>query len=148
MLYLDRIIGNLNDPDLHEKLHGFEHANKLEFITLDKEDIKRRRIRTSTNCGTDCAITLNRSDTLENGSVLFLDASRAIVVRLPTIEWLVLVPGSVQAALELGYFVGNLHWQVEVIGDRLHIAVEGSKAAYLDRLQPFLSMGQVEQVTN
>lgn len=109
MLRLDRVVSNITDPSLSEQFHRLEHVGSIEYITLDQEDIKRKRLRVLTDKGTDCAITLERDQSLENGSVLWLESTRAIVVRLPETQWLELKVSSINAALELGYFAGNLH---------------------------------------
>lgn len=146
MLHLSKIIGNLVDSDLAEPLHKLEHQGCIEYITLDADDIKRKRLRVLTDRGTDCAIVLDRNDTLENGSVLWLDAEKAIAIRRPDTQWIALKPTSMNAALELGYLTGNLHWHAEITEGTLRVAIAGSKTAYLERLRPLLETGYVEYV--
>lgn len=148
MLRLDRVVSNITDPSLSEQFHRLDHAGSIEYITLDQEDIKRKRLRVLTDKGTDCAITLERDQSLENGSVLCLESTRAIVVRLPETQWLELKVSNINAALELGYFAGNLHWQVEVVGEVLRIALTGSEQAYLERLAPLIKSGRVEYINH
>ena len=50
---------------------------------------------------------------------------------------MVLQPRDTAAALELGYFAGNMHWKVEFDDERLRIAVQGPLESYLERLAPF-----------
>ena len=40
-------------------------------------------------------------------------------------NWLLIAPTDAAAALELGYFVGNLHWRVRFDGHVLKIALDG-----------------------
>ena len=49
------------------------------------------------------------------------------------------------AALELGYFAGNLHWRVRFEGERLLVALEGPEEDYLSRLKPFLDVGRARR---
>ena len=95
-----------------------------------------------TDAGTDCAITLSRDEHLENGSVLLLEADRAIVVRMRETEWLNLEPKDMASAIELGYFVGNLHWRVKFDGPILKVALDGAKQSYMDRLVAHLENGR------
>ena len=68
---------------------------------------------------------------------------RAIVVRLKEEEWLALEPRDAAAALELGYFAGNMHWPVRFDGTSLRIALHGPVQSYLDRLEHLIADGRV-----
>ena len=146
MLRLNRVLGEAGDPRTAEKLHRLEHQGKVEYIILNSRDTSRKRLRLSTDQGTDCAIALPRTERLGNGSVLLLDEARAIVVRLRETPWLGLVPADACAALELGYFAGNAHWRVRFDGARLEVALDGPAQDYLDRLDPLLKSGRVRRV--
>ena len=146
MLKLERVMGQVTDPDLAARLHKLEHTGCVEYITLTEEDTKRRRLRVLTDRGTDCAIALDRDQPLGNGSVLWLDDTRAVVVRLPETQWLTLKPATLHAALELGYFAGNLHWRVEVSEDTLRVAITSAPSAYLERLHPLLASQPIEVI--
>jgi urease accessory protein len=98
-----------------------------------------------TDRGTDCAIILARSSHLSDGAVLLLEDDRAIVVRAAEQRWLDLVPRDSAAALELGYFAGNMHWAVRFEGAMLRIAQQGPAEDYLARLAHFLESGCVRQ---
>ena len=119
VLHLNRIVGNSSSGELAEKLHRLSHDGQLEEIRLSAADAARKRLRVETDKGTDCAIALNRDTNLENGSVLLLEDDRAIVVRMLETTWLRIQPRDSEAALELGYFTGNLHWRVRFDGDVL-----------------------------
>ena len=60
-------------------------------------------------------------------------------------RWLELAPRDTTAALELGYFAGNLHWRVRFDGAHILIALEGPEADYLARLKPFLDDGRARR---
>jgi urease accessory protein len=139
LLRLERIVGEAADPAIAERLHALAHANALETIVLGREDAARHRLRVTTDRGRDCAIALPRSQRLRNGAVLLLDADRAIVVRLREETWLRLAPRDLGAALELGYFAGNMHWRIRVEGSQLAVALEGPEQDYLDRLAPLIA---------
>ena len=55
---------------------------------LDHANMQRRRFRATTDQGTDCAVSLARNQKLSNGSVLYLNEDRAIVVQMAEDEWL------------------------------------------------------------
>ncbi|MEE8171467.1 MAG: urease accessory protein UreE [Alphaproteobacteria bacterium] len=146
MLHLNRIVGNSSGGEIAEKLHRLSHDGRLEEIRLSAADTARKRLRVTTDKGTDCAIALNRDANLENGSVLLLEDERAIVVRMLETKWLRIAPTDTAAALELGYFAGNLHWRVRFDGALLEIALEGPVENYLNRLARHIESGRARRV--
>lgn len=140
---LDTILGNASEPRFSEALHELEHHDRVEVLTIAPDDVARRRFRLKTDRGTDCAISLPREVGLSDGAVMALSKDRAIVVRLSEREWLALSASDPSAALELGYFIGNLHWKVRFAEGRIHVALEGPRQTYLDRLEGLLAEGKV-----
>ena len=110
------------------------------------DDAARHRLRVLTDAGTECAVSLPRDQRLANGSILLLEPERAIIVTMREEEVLKLVPTDSAAALELGYFAGNMHWAVRFQGSELHILLHGPAEAYLDRLDPLLAGGRIVRV--
>jgi urease accessory protein len=148
MLKLDRILGAATDPGLAERLHQISHHGRVEFLTLSQEDTHRHRLLSTTDAGTECALILERNQHLHNGAVLWLSEDRAVVVRMQETEWLSLAPRDAAAALEVGYFAGNMHWTVRFADSCLHIAVQGPVERYLERLAHFLADGRARQVAH
>ena len=56
--------------------------------------------------------------------------------------WLALGPRDLAAALDLGYFCGNLHWRVRFEGPILKVALDGPRETYIDRLAQHLADGR------
>jgi urease accessory protein len=148
VLKLEAILGLATDADIAEALHRLEHHGQVEYLTLTQADTQRHRLRVLTEGGTECAIALPRHQHLCNGAVLLLEKDRAVVVRMQELQWLVLQPRDAEAALELGYFAGNMHWKVAFDGERLRIAVQGPVESYLERLAHLLRDGRVSRVAN
>lgn len=146
MLKLTKVLGSAAEAAFSDRLHHLEHHGEVEYITLSEEDTARRHFRTATDRGTDCAIVLSRADRLENGAVLLLETNRAVVVRLAAPRFLSLRPRDAAAALQLGYFAGNMHWKVVFSGEVLSIQLDAAEAEYLKRLEPLLGSGRVEVV--
>ncbi len=142
MLRLTRILGNATEPEFAERLHALEHDGRVETITLDAADTARKRLRVATDKGTDCAVAIARSDRLANGAVLLLEDDRAVVVRMRETVWLALGPRDLAAALDLGYFCGNLHWRVRFEGEVLKVALDGPRETYTARLAQHLADGR------
>jgi len=143
MLKLDTIVGQATEERIAEALHDLEHRGAVEYLALSQADTQRHRLRVLTDRGTECAIALPRHQHLSNGAVLLLEQDRAIVVRMGEVQWLTLQPRDAEAALELGYFAGNMHWKVEFDGARLRIAMEGPAEGYLERVAHLMRDGRV-----
>jgi urease accessory protein len=146
MLHIDGIIGAITDAPLHEALHRLEHDGRVEYIILGPDDMLRRRLRVTTDRGSECAIALPREARLFDGAVLLLDADCALVVRAAATRWLEVQPTDVAAAIELGYCSGNMHWRVVFAGPILRIALSGPKEEYLARLAPLIAAGRLKEV--
>ena len=141
-LRLEQIVGDRRSPGIAERLHGLAHLGHLEVLSVAVTDLPRRRFRQVTDRGTSCAVTLPRDTKLFDGAVLWLEESRAIVVRVGEQRWLKLRPAE-GFALELGYLAGNLHWRVRFEGGLLFVAVDTAPDDYLARLQDHLDAGRV-----
>ena len=113
MQILSSILGYAADEPFDSALHDLSHSGKVEYLTISADDTFRRRMRAMTDKGTECVIVLNRDQQLSDGAVLSISDNGAIVVRLSQQKWLSLEAQNHAAALEVGYFIGNLHWKVE-----------------------------------
>lgn len=143
VLTLQEILGSKLDPVLADRLHDIGHHGQVELLRLDPRDVLRRRLRTTTDRGTDCMIALARTARLFDGAVLLLEPSRAIVVRVLEETWLRLRPNTLADALELGHSAGNLHWRVRFSEDDLEVALEGRQEDYLARIAPLIESRRV-----
>ena len=138
-----RVLGTLSQEDMAERIHALSHAGAVEVLTLSREDTLRRRLRGVTDRGTEVMVALDRGDKLTDGAVLSLDPDKAVVVRMSEERWLRLEPRDLDAAVETGYFAGNLHWRVRFDSGALLVAMEGPPEHYLERLQPLTASGKV-----
>jgi urease accessory protein len=144
MRTFNHVLGFASEPKIASLLHELSHQGQVEYLVLGREDSARKRLRAMTDKGTECLIAIPRSETLADGAVLEL-GDAAVVVRMADDRWLVLQARDQSAALELGYFCGNLHWRVRFIPDRILIALEGPEEDYLARLHPLLASGKARR---
>jgi urease accessory protein len=147
MLRLHGIIGNVSDASIANGLHALEHRNAVEILYVPDADGGRRRLRLTTDHGTDCALVLRRDETLTDGAVVLMEPTRAIVVRIGVPKTLTLKPVGIEAAIRLGWNAGNLHWRVTFRGEDLLVLLDGPKAEYLARIKPLLDAGSVTVVS-
>lgn len=143
MLRVEKIIGDTSDPAIFDLIHDLEHHGAVETITLPTDDLDRHRLMVRTDQGNDVAIAIPRDTKLTDGAVLYLDKSRAVIVRAAEQKWLRLSPRTASDAVELGYCAGNLHWRVRFDGADLLVAQNGSAEAYLNRIPDLISTGRV-----
>jgi len=146
MLTLTTILGHSSEMLLAERLHQVSHSGHVEFLLLDRNDTPRRRLRGVTDRGTDVAIALDRDEKLSDGAVILLEPDRAIVVRMSEQSWIKIVPRDSDCALEVGYFIGNLHWRVHFEPGAILIALEGPENHYTNRLAHLASEGKIRVV--
>jgi len=143
MEIVSTLVGEMNAPEFHDRLHRLEHAGALEWLVLPRAELARRRLRAVTDQGRDIAIALPREVALFDRAVLVLRDDLAVVLRVEAENWLTLRPRDAAAALALGYHAGNLHWRVRFQGDLLEVALEGPTESYVERLLGFLEDGRV-----
>jgi urease accessory protein len=146
MLRLHGVVGFATDPDLRTRLHALEHADAVELLFMAEADAGRRRIRLTTNRGTDCAVSVDRAEDLSDGAVLLIDAARAIVLRVGAPKSWRLRPRDTAAAMQLGWHAGNLHWRVRFEGDVLLVLLDGPLTDYRARMSPLIEAGLVEEI--
>ena len=140
------IAGQSSDLAVAEKLHTLGHEGKVEYLTISGSDLARKRLRVHTDKGTECAIALPRSMSLEHGAVLELSKDRAIVVQVEELPWLTLEAIDTPTALRVGFLAGHHHWRVKFSGTRMQVALDGPQDAYTDRLRLELDAGSVRIV--
>lgn len=143
MIVITKILGTASEPALAGRLHDLQHRGRMETLVLDRGDLLRRRLRGTTDKGTDVAVALERRQALSDGAVLILDAERAIVVRTAEERWLRVCPRDADAALEAGYAIGNLHWRVRFEPNAILVALEGPLEHYASRLAHMIAAGRI-----
>jgi urease accessory protein len=144
---VNSVLGNQLDPPFDELLHHLEHRGTVENVVIASADLDRHRLRVLGSLGTEYLIALPRDVKLFDGAVIACTPDHAAVVRVDAQRWLRLSPHSLEAALELGYHAGNLHWRVRFSGSNLLVALTGSAATYLARIAPMIEAGHVDVFT-
>jgi urease accessory protein len=146
MLFLDQIIGDSSEPVMAEQIHRLSRLGHVEYITLEPNNLHRSRMRVFTDTGRECAISLPRDQILRNGSVLLCGPELAVVVCSCEPKVLRFRPADTLAALELGYYAGNMHWAAKFETGDLLLVLNGPEFEYLDRLEPLLVSGKIQQI--
>lgn len=145
---INSILGYASEVEFSKQLHTLGHKSAVEYLVINREDTLRHRLRARTDRGTECLVALPRDQHLSDGAVLLLESERAIVTRMIEEQWLCLQASDISSAVELGYFVGNLHWRVQFDGPVLRIAQEGPEKDYLSRLKPYLDNHRARRIND
>jgi len=143
---LDEIVGWATDEAVADRLHELRHENVVEYLHLDVHDLDRKRLRATSDVGTDYAIVLPRGSTLADGAVLLLERDRAVVVRSGAPRTMTLRANDIGAALRLGFLAGHLHWKADQREDTVVVHLEGPRADYTSRIVELLESGRVESL--
>lgn len=146
LLVIEGILGHRDEEPWHERLHDVAHHGVIEVLAIAPADTARHRLRGITDAGTDCAVVIARNEMLFDGAVLYLDDHRAIVLKVGEQQWMRLRPADAEAALELGYHAGNLHWRVRFDGSDLEVAIDGRAETYLERIAGMVDARRVVRV--
>lgn len=127
MLVVREIIGRQDEPRFAER--------RVERLAVAWDEAPKRRLRRTTDAGTDVAVDLPRGSFLADGAVLDDDGRRVIVAgRTPEPALLIrfqagAAPGRVaEQALRLGHAFGNQHVPVEIEGAELRVPITTSEA--------------------
>jgi len=126
MIVSNGIIGSLSQ----------EYANSatLDFIEVPWSDAGKRRLRRRTKGGLDFALSLERSQHLFHGAVLFANEDLVIAVSRPKELALVIelgqmssVSDTVRQATLIGHAFGNQHVPIEVDGSSILVPILSSE---------------------
>lgn len=145
-MMLEAVLGLASDREWHDRLHALEHEGGLETVSIPEADAARKRMRVTTDRGRDCAIALPREQALTDGAVLYHDGRLAIVARIDGAARMRLRPATVDDAMRLGHWCGNLHWKV-VFGDGvMDVVLDGPRERYEARLVDLKGLADFEIV--
>ena len=147
---LEGIVGWVTDQEVADRLHELRHhpylEHAVEYLHLDVHDLDRKRLRATSDAGTDYAIVLQRDRALADGAVLLLEPDRAVVVRAGVPRTMTLRANDIGAAMQLGLLAGHLHWKVDQRDDTVVVHLEGPESDYISRIVELLESGRVESL--
>lgn len=143
-LMLETVLGLSSDCEWHDRLHALEHEGALEVVAISEADAARKRMRVTTDRGRDCAIALPREQGLSDGAVLFHDGRLAIVARILGSSRMRLKPASMDDAMRLGHWCGNLHWKVVFGSGVMDVVLDGPRERYEARLVDLRGLADFE----
>lgn len=141
MIISNGIIGSLSE--------GYGGTKALDFVEVPWSDAGKRRIRRNTIAGLDFALSMERSQYLFHGAVLFSDDSRVIAVSRPEEPALIIDlcqadqgMGNVRQAALIGHAFGNQHVPIEINETSIIVPMLSSEQLMLKTVHD-LKLGEV-----
>jgi urease accessory protein len=128
MIIIEKVIGNINEPEWQERLAG----GSIESLPLDHWEAQKNRFRKQTAAGREIAVSLDRGAFLRDGDVLLWDEAKscAVVANISLRDVMIIhldaLAGedpqyAMRTCIELGHALGNQHWPALVKGSRVFV---------------------------
>lgn len=136
------ILGNIHDPEWHDKLHDAH----VETIFLDQWTAQKSRFLVKSDHGNEFPIALKRGTRLVDGDIVAFDPEKnnAAVIRLDLSNVLVIDLDAlkdkdpkeiIRISLELGHAIGNQHWPAVVKGTKVYVPLTVDKKVMLSVME-------------
>lgn len=115
MIVIERVLGNSGDREWTDRLA----SASIDRLRVDQWQAQKSRFRTTTERGTEIAISLDRGTYIHEGDVLHWDGATAIVAQIDLRDVMVVhLDGlaavdpriAMRTCVELGHAMGNQHW--------------------------------------
>jgi urease accessory protein len=134
LITIESIIGNKNtDPKLKERYEQMSKADNCEVIRISRFEAQRRRMRKTSDKGTDVALNLSPEYRLKHGDVLVLSENLMILVEVEPEKLLELTVKAeshlsnsdiVEISARVGHIIGNLHRPIKVDKNRIYFPIQ------------------------
>jgi len=121
MLQISSIEGNVFHDKRFEALKG----GNCERIRISRTDLEKRRLRCTTDRGTDIGLILEYGERLKDGDVLTKDGMCILVEQMPE-KVITIRPrsDSVETLVLLGHIIGNRHRPISIDGDLVSFPIQ------------------------
>jgi urease accessory protein len=140
------VVGDSDDENMRGRLRELEADGAVVYLIVPRSDLGRRRFKAMGSDGAEYGVALSSSEGLHDGSVLTLEATRAVVAKMEDEQTLTLRATSAHGGIQLGWHAGHLHWRVRFDGDDLIVLLDASAEEYLHRIEKQISDGSIEVV--
>lgn len=101
-MILNKILGNIHDDIDTQRLH-------VEKIQLRSDELLKRINRVTSDHGHEYGISIDKSEVLKDGDVLFKDEKNIVVVSVKSDNVLVIKPETINEMGRIAHNLGNRH---------------------------------------
>lgn len=105
-MIFNEVLGNINEIDNLSEYH-------IETIYINSEDTLKRILRVTSDHDREYGITLENNEKLEDGSILYNQDKKLIVVKLNSEDVLVIKPSTITEMGIIAHALGNRHLQAQ-----------------------------------
>ena len=113
-MIFDEVIANINVIDDLNRYH-------VETIYLNSEDMLKRILRVTSDHNREYGITLENSEKLTDGDILYNKDNKLIVVKVNSEDVLVIKPKTLTEMGIIAHALGNRHLQAQFEDDKMII---------------------------
>lgn len=114
-MLFEKILGNIKD-------FNNKKDYEIEKIIIKSDDLEKRILRVTSENGNEYGISLKDSGTkLENGSVLFDDGKKLIIIETDLEKVLVISPKDMDQMGEIAHFLGNMHTPIKIEHSKIYL---------------------------
>ncbi|WP_432205031.1 urease accessory protein UreE [Cetobacterium somerae] len=114
-MLFEKILGNIKNIKNKE---DFE----IERIIIKSDDLEKRILRVHSEDDNEYGISLKESGMkLENGSILYNDGKKVVIVETDLEKVLVISPKDMNQMGEIAHFLGNMHTPVKIENGKIYL---------------------------
>ena len=133
MRVIEHILGNIRDPQWHERFNGA----KTDSLILNQWEAQKSHLRKTTDNGHLIAVDLERGSALADGDVLDWDGETMLVCRICLCDVLCIDLSALRVeqfdtvadcCVRLGHALGNQHWPAVTREGRIFVPLAVSRS--------------------
>lgn len=114
-MLFEKVLGNIKDIDNKD-------SYEIEKIIVKSDDLEKKILRVKSSTGNEYGISLKESgDRLENGSILYNDGKKIVIVETDSEKVLVISPQNMNQMGEIAHFLGNMHTPIKIENEKIYL---------------------------
>lgn len=121
---ITEVVRNLDDSSSTKK--------EIDWLELEWEELNKRILRKKTEGGTEIALSLESSGTLNYGDVLYEDDNTIIAIRTKLEDAYVIKPNNMTEMGKAAFEIGNRHTPCIIEGDEILVRYDHTLETLLD----------------
>ncbi len=157
-IQVSSIIGNVSkDSILKVRYEEMVKRGLCEFVTINRIEAEKVRMRKVTDKGTDVIITLPKGSRLRHGDVIVLQDDKVIVIQLKPEDVAIVKirddtspDDAIAIAVKIGHVIGNLHKPIKIDQESKSVYFPIQADTELDMIKkiltPIIDRLQIEKV--
>ena len=113
-MIFNKILGNIKEIDNLKQYH-------VETIYVNSDDMLKRILRVTSDHNREYGITLENSENLKDGDIIYKEDNKLIVIKVNSEDVLVIKPKTLTEMGVIAHNLGNRHLQAQFEDDKMII---------------------------